>query len=105
MIEIPRWRFEPELVWLRCKTIKPLPQLHEFVVQFDADGAEFTSFVPERFVNLENNGLGACIIADVNGGVLVDIPADTFTSGPRIMVRDEERNSVLIPFSRSDYGT
>ena len=98
MIEIPRWRPEPELVWIFCKTIKPLPDHKEFVVQFYLDGEQYTSFVPARFVNEDNNGLGACIIADVPGGVLVDIPADTFISGPRVMVKDSERDAVLMPF-------
>ena len=97
MIEIPRWRAEPELVWIPCKTVRQLPDLKEFVVQFDLDGQEYTSFVPARFVNEGNSGLGACIIADVNEGVLVDIPADTFTSGRRLLVRDE---GMLMPFHR-----
>lgn len=98
MIEIPRWRPEPELVWIPCKTVRQLPDLKEFVVQFDIDGQEYTSFVPARFVDEDNSGLGACIIADVNAGVLVDIPADTLTSGPRLLVRDE---AALMPFDRS----
>ena len=100
MTDTPRWRAEQKPVWIFCKNIKPLPQLHEFVVQFDADGQEFTSFVPERFVNLDNSGLGGCIVADVEAGVLIDIPADTFTSGTRILVRNSEMDSVLMPFGQ-----
>lgn len=98
MIEIPRWRAEQKPVWIPCKTIRQLPDLKEFVVQFDLDGQEYTSFVRARFVNEENSSLGACIVADVNEGVLVDIPADTFTSGPRLLVRDE---TMLMPFHPS----
>ena len=67
-------------------------------MQFETNGQEYISFVPARFVNEDNRGLGACIIADVSGGVLVDIPADTLSSGPRVMVRDSERDAVLMPF-------
>lgn len=97
MIEIPRWRPEAKPVWIYCKTIRPLPDDQETIVQFDLDGKEYTSFVRNRFVNHANRGLGACIIADVPGGVLVDIPSDTFTTGPRLLVKDE---SVLMPFDR-----
>lgn len=97
MIEIPRWRAEVKPVWIYCKTIRPLPDGKETIVQFDLEGKEYTSFVQNRFVNHDNSGLGACIIADVSDGVLVDIPSDTFTTGPRLLVKDE---SVLMPFDR-----
>ena len=100
MIEIPRWRFEPELVWLRCQSIREYSgNSIEFVVRFECNGEQFLSFVPKRFINLANNGMGACIVADVDGGVLVGIPAETLTSGRRIMVRDAERNAALMPFN------
>lgn len=94
MIEIPRWRAEQKPVWIPCKTVRQLDP-NEFIVQFDLDGKEYTSFVPARFVNEENSGLGACIVADVNEGVLVDIPAETFTCGRRLLIRDE---TMLMPF-------
>ena len=97
MIEIPRWRAEQKLVWIPCKTVRQLDP-NEFIVQFDLDGKEYTSFVPARFVNEENSGLGACIVADVNEGVLVDIPAETFTCGRRLLIRDE---TMLMPFHPS----
>lgn len=101
MIEIPRWRFEPELVWLRCQIIKKHPHTDkEFIVQFKTNGEQFVSFVPSRFVNLEKSGIGACIIADVSGGVLVEIPAETLTSGARMVVWDGERDAVLMPFEQ-----
>lgn len=98
MIEVPQWRSEAEAVRIFCKTIKLVPQLDEYIVQFNANGVEYTSFVPERFMDLAKQGMGAWIIAAVDGGVLVDIPADTFTSGSRIKIRDSERDAVLIPF-------
>ena len=95
MIEIPRWRAEQKPVWIPCKTVRLMPDGKEFIVQFDLDGQEYTTFAPPRFVNEENSGLGACIVADVNEGVLVDIPAETFTCGRRLLIRDE---TMLMPF-------
>jgi hypothetical protein len=96
MPQIPRWRLEPEPVWISCKSVKKLPQFKEVIVQFDANGEEFTSFVPEKFVNVEKKWLWGVIIAEFDGGILVDIPAETFTSGPRIAVMDSEKDSVLV---------
>ena len=96
MRQISKWRLEPEPVWISCKTIQEVPTGKEFLVQFDANGKEHTAFVPERFINIGKGGLQGFIIADFDGGSLVDIPVDTFISGPRIMVMDEERAYVLV---------
>lgn len=97
MPRAPQWRPEPELVWISCKTVRELPQLREFIVQFDMMGEEFTSFVPERFVDFQNKRIPGAIIADVDGGVLVDLPAETLTSGVRIKVLDSVKDSFLAP--------
>ena len=92
---VPQWRIQPEQVWVRCLNIKDLGRDEEFVVQFAANGKEYVSFVPKRFVNEADRLLQALIIADVDGGLLVDIPVETLTSGPRILVAEGERDSVL----------
>lgn len=91
----PQWRIEPEQVWLKCQGIRDLGRKEEFVVQFAANGEEYISFVPKRFVREDGYLLQALVIADVDGGLLVDIPAETLTSGPRILVPDAEKESVL----------
>ena len=91
----PQWRTEPEQVWINCQAIKEFGQHEEFIVQFETNGESYVSFVPKRFVDLSSSGMQAVIIADVDGGVLVDIPAETLTSGPRILVLDTEKDSVL----------
>ncbi len=89
-----------ESVWLLCQVVKANPQLREYIVQFKANGKQYVSFVPEKFVNTDNNGLWARIVADVDDGVLVRIPAETLTSGPQVIVQDCERNSVLAPVTQ-----
>ena len=92
---IPQWRNEPQEVWVNCSNVKPLGRDNEFVVHFAANGEEYVSFVPEQYVNEANCRLQAVIIAEVDGGLLVDIPAETLTSGPRILVNDVEKDTVL----------
>ena len=98
MPTIPSWRLEPEPVLIPCHTIKEgkgwlLPD--ELAVQFRMDGEEYTSFVPARFVDRERSGLMAAIIADCEDSWLVDIPVETLTSGPRILVPAAEKERVI----------
>lgn len=99
-VQIPDWRFEPEPVWVSCQSIREadwLKPLDEVLVRFNSDGEQFVAFVPERYIDHSRSSIWGAIIADVEGGVLVDIPVETLTSGNRIMVRDSERESVLSP--------
>ena len=93
--QIPKWRAEPEQVWVNCENIKESDLPEELIVQFWSNGEHFTSFVPKRFVNYADRRVQAIIIADVEEGLLVDIPAETLTSGPRILVKDSEKEQVL----------
>ena len=93
--QIPKWRMEPQQVWVNCQNIKESDLPEELIVQFKSNGEHFTSFVPKRFVNSAERRLQAIIIADVEEGLLVDIPAETLTSGPRILVTDSEKEQVL----------
>ena len=93
--KIPQWRVKPQEVWVNCQDVKELNQEEEFIVHFEANGEEYVSFVPKRFVDLGERRLQALVIADVDGGLLVDIPVETLTSGPRILVREGEKDSVL----------
>ena len=94
--EISRWRGEAERLWLRCTSEADPGRSGDLMVRFAVGEEEYLAFVPERFVGEMGSRLEAVIIADVNGGVLVDIPVETFTSGRRILVRDTERESILI---------
>ncbi len=93
--EIPKWRAEPQQVWVNCEKIKESDLPEELIVQFRSNGEHFTSFVPKRFVNHADRRLQAIIVADVEEGLLVDIPAETLTSGPRILVTESEKEQVL----------
>ena len=98
MIQIPQWRTEPQQVWIACRQFHKLNSFDEYLVQFDANGATYTAFVPARFCDHQNRTLRGSIIADYadyNDDLLVDLPTETLTSGQRILVRGAERESVL----------
>ena len=97
---IPEWRIDPEQVWLRCKDMTDLNE-GEVVVHFMTNKEQYVSFVPKRFLDRSKLMLQALVIADVEGGLLVDIPTETLTSGPRIFVPKWEQEAVLV-FSRWD---
>lgn len=96
MIQTPKWRVQPEPVLVNCIDVQEWPSGNDFVVQFQTLAGQFTAFVQKRFVKVEEKALLAAIIADIDGGVLVDIPTETINSGPRLVIRDEERDKVLI---------
>ena len=95
-MQIPTWRTEPELVWIRCKAIKEGTKPEEIIVQFRVNGDEYTAFVPSQFVNPEIPALQGLIVADYGDSWLVDLPTETLTSGSRIRVSGSEKAAVII---------
>ena len=91
---IPEWRIDPEQVWLKCKDVREFSG-DEVMVHFTANEEQYVSFVPKRFLDRSGYMLQALVIADVEGGLLVDIPVETLTSGPRIFVPAREKEAVL----------
>ena len=96
MPQVPAWRPEPEQVWIRCQQINNGTYAGELVAQFKVNGDEFTTFVPEKYVDKTNKLLRALIVADFGDSWLIDIPAETLTSGSRIRVRSPEKKEVVV---------
>lgn len=88
--KIPEWRISPEPVRIKCSTIENTERSGELIVQFKTNGNTFTSFVPETFVDRHAFKLQGAIVADFDEFWLVDLPAETLTSGPRILVPKSE---------------
>lgn len=106
MLQTSIWRTEPEPVSLNCSEVREMPGRDEFVVQFRTKNGNYTSFVPKQYVDAHNRRMYAYIVADVDNGVLVLIPAETLTSGPRLLVEESERNELLTAGNWvSSYGT
>ena len=99
MMQIPTWRHEPEIVWIRCQAIKEGSQPKEMIVQFKVNGDEFIAIVPHQFVNLGMSALRGLIVADYGDSWLIDLPTETFTSGSRIRVPDSEKATVVVSAS------
>ena len=97
MVQVPAWRIEPEQVWISCQEIKTVEPRRELLVQFVANGNSYVAIVPERFVDQARKTLQGYIIADWDEDVLVDLPVETFSGGSRVLVRNSERSSVLLP--------
>ena len=95
MFQTSLWRTNPEPVLLNCSEVRQIPNRDEFVVQFETKSGHYTSFVPKQYVDADKCGLHAYIVADVDSGVLVLMPAETLTSGPRLVVEESERNKLL----------
>ncbi len=95
MVKIPDYRAEPQPVLVNCLEVYRLPDDEEYIVQFQTLNGNFTSFVPKQHVIPEGKFLHAFIIGDVAEGFLVDIPAETLTSSPRLLVRHSESDTVL----------
>ena len=96
MPRVPQWREQPEPVWVICQQVSESTHPDEVVVQFKNNGDEYTAFVPRKFVDIENRRLQAFIVADYDDSWLVDIPAETLTSGSRIRIHNPEKASVII---------
>ena len=94
MLKTSRWRTVPEPVLLNCSEVRELGR-DEFVVQFRTKNGNHTSFVPREHVDADNCRMHAFIVADVDEGVYVLIPAETLISGPRILVEESERDKLL----------
>lgn len=95
MYQTSVWRTVPEPVFLNCSEVHEMPSRDEFVVQFQTKNGHYTSFVPKQHVDALNRRMHAYIIADVSDGVLVLIPAETLTSGPRLIVEESEKDDLL----------
>ncbi len=94
----PVWRTDPESVWIHCKPIdwdaQPYQALGELVVHFSLGGKMYTTFAPRELIDVQRNLMQAAIIADCDDDLLVQIPAETLTSGPRFLVSEVEESMV-----------
>jgi hypothetical protein len=96
--QVPIWRGQSVPVWIQCQSVARhnflLP--YEVAAHFEVGGEQFTSFVNEKFVDEDNKRLSGAIIADFNDGWLVDIPAETLTSAPRLLVPKADQGSSVV---------
>ena len=94
-----KWRDQPSQAWLRCNKIstdiEQFAAFDELVVHLEIGGSKYIAFVPQEFVDLEKQLIDALIVADYGDDILVDIPVETMTSGPRFRIPHSEM-SILV---------
>ncbi len=94
---IPQWKVPPEPVQIKCTVIKDSGHPGELIVQFESKREKYTSFVPDFVVDRERQTIHAHIVAEVGPDAwLVDLPAETLTTGPRIRVDKDEEGKLLL---------
>ena len=86
---------EPEPVWIALQEIRKSDRPEEYLVQFKVHGEQFVSFVPRKYVNFEKKQMFGVVFAEYEGNLLVELPAETLTSGPRMRVPEDEIESLL----------
>ena len=93
------WFKDPIPVWIKCREIfedNPFKAVGEVIVQFVVNNQEYTAFVLKKFVNPDIPGLQGFITGKDLGDFLVNMPTETLTSGPNIVVPAAEKDTVLI---------
>ncbi len=93
--KLPELKDEPESVWIALQEVAESDRPDEYLVQFKVHGEQFVSFVPRKYVNFEKKQMFGVVFAEYEGSLLVEIPAETLTSGPRMQVPPDEIESLL----------
>lgn len=96
--EMPKWISPPQQGTLKCIYVGKGDVDWERAVQFEVDGRKYLSLVPVDSVDAERKTLSVNIIGSFkDGSYLVDLPAETFTSGPRFQIRGDAPELIYAP--------
>ena len=100
-VETPQWLSEPLEMALECSYVGEERAIRERVVQFDLGGEQYISFVPGDSVHPEKKLMLVNAIATLSdGSYLVELPAETLTTGMRIKVRQDAPELIHDPRRR-----
>ena len=96
--EMPKWISPPQRGTLKWIYVGKGDVEWERAVQFEVDGRKYLSLVPVDSVDAERKTLNVSIIGSFkDGSYLVDLPAETFTSGPRFQIRGDAPELIYAP--------
>lgn len=90
----PHW-LDPREVHIRTVEIRVGPGPGEYTVKIRINGDELISFVPSGSVNEQQQILRAVRIGELESDWLIDLPAETLTSGPRIRVPKDQEETLF----------
>lgn len=90
-IEMPEWIWPPLSGALKCYYVGRGDVEWQRAVQFEIDERKYLSLVPKESVDEEQKTMTVRIIGLLKDGTyLIDLPAETFTSGPRLRIRKDD---------------
>ena len=95
MPKMPDFKLDPESVWIALQEVRDISRPEEYLVQFKVRGEQFVAFVPRKYVDFEKKRMFGVVYAEFEGDLLVEMPAETLTSGPRMRVPRDEIESLL----------
>ena len=88
--EMPKWISPPQRGTLKCIYVGKGDVDWERAVQFEVGGRKYMSLVPADSVDAERKTLSVSIFGSLSdGSYLVELPAETFTSGPRLQIQKD----------------
>ena len=90
-LEMPEWIWPPLSGVLKCSYVGRGDVEWQRAVQFEIDECKYTSLVPAEAVDEEQETITISIIGSLEDGTyLMDLPAETLTSGPRLRIRKDD---------------
>lgn len=96
--EMPQWISPPQQGTLKCVYVGKGDVDWERAVQFEVGGRRYMSLVPAESVDPDRKTLRVNIIGSLtDGSYLVDLPAETFTSGPRLQIQKDAPELIYAP--------
>ena len=96
--EMPRWISPPGIGILMCDYVGDGDLDSQRAVQFVVEGRRYTSLVPADSVDSKQKRMQISIVGSLkDGSYLVDLPAETFTSGPRMRIHKDAPELIYAP--------
>ena len=98
------WNNKPEPIWISFEKVADEMQafkiLGETIIQLVIGNRRLTAFVPDRFLDRENNRLAAYTLASQGQNILIELPVETLDSGPRLLVPSSQMGDLVTTRTR-----
>ncbi len=89
--EMPEWISPSRPGLLKCSYVGRGDLPSQRCVQFEVEERLYTSLVPVESVDAERNAMSVSIFASLkDGSYLVNLPAETLTSGTTLQIRRDD---------------
>lgn len=98
-VKAPEWIAPPREIRIRCEKITKIGNSEELMIYIKINGEDFTAFIPptmDFIINTVEKTIKAFLVAKFDEDLLVDLPVETLTSGPRIRIPKAHIDEVVI---------